>query len=194
MINRFVNPVIKYTTDTLQTMPGAELYFYVTGTTTPKDTYQDINGTTPHSNPIVALSDGHFPPIFLDGFYRSELKYNGITQPGWPVDNIGATSVPIPLGDWDTTITYSIGQLVTAADENRYESLIDGNLNNEPSATPTAWSQVFLGVDTDIWQQLDTIARSGASSKTDAQSAIRYSIDLPAPTDFGAIMTNPDGT
>jgi len=194
MTNRFVNPIIKYTTSTLKTMPGAELYFTTTGTSTPRVTYQDFNGTIPHAHPVVALSDGHFPPIFLDGTYRAELKYLGVTQPGWPVDNIGATNAPAPLDDWNSAFSYSTGQLVTAANGNRYESLQDNNLNNEPSATPLYWSQIFLNGNVDTWQQLDIAARSGAGPKADAESAIRYSLDMPEPTAAAFVRGNADGS
>jgi len=194
MTNRFVNPIIKYTTSTLKTMPGAQLYFTITGTSTPKVVYQDFNGTIPHANPVVALSDGHFPPIFLDGTYRAELKYLGITQPGWPVDSIGATNAPAPLDDYNAAFSYSVGQLVTAPNGNRYESLQDNNLNNEPSASPLYWSQVFLSGNVDTWQQLDIAARSGAGPKADAESAIRYSLDLPTPTAAAFVRGNADST
>lgn len=45
---------------------GAKAYFYVTGTTTPQNTYQDSALTTPHANPVVADSAGVLPPIYLD--------------------------------------------------------------------------------------------------------------------------------
>lgn len=183
MTDRFVNPIIKYTTSTLKTMPGAELYFYITGTTTPKVTYQDFNGTIEHAQPVTALSDGHFPPIFLDGTYRAELKYLGITQPGWPVDNIGATNDPAPLADWNPAFSYSIPDLVTGPDGNRYESQQDNNLNNDPTAPGSLyWSRVFLAGNVDTWEQLDIAARSGSGPKADAKSAITYSLDM---TDSG---------
>jgi hypothetical protein len=47
-------------------LAGAKLYFYQTGTSTPQTTYQDVDLTTPHSNPVVADSDGYFAPIYLD--------------------------------------------------------------------------------------------------------------------------------
>lgn len=195
MTNRFVNPIIKYTTSTLKTMPGAELYFYITGTTTPKVIYQDFNGTVPHTNPVVALSDGHFPPIFLDGTYRVELKYLGVTQPGWPVDDIGATNDPAPLADWNSGFSYSVGDLVTGPDGNRYQSLQNNNLNNDPTAPGSLyWSQVFLGGNVDSWEQLDIAARSGPGPKADAESAIRYSLDLPEPTAVSFVRGNADGT
>jgi len=45
---------------------GAKLYFYLTGTTTPHDTWSDVGLTTPNTNPVVADSSGRFPNVFLD--------------------------------------------------------------------------------------------------------------------------------
>lgn len=46
--------------------PGAKANFYLTGTTTPTDTYTDSALATPHSNPVVADAAGVFEPIYLD--------------------------------------------------------------------------------------------------------------------------------
>jgi hypothetical protein len=45
---------------------GAKINFYLTGTTTPTNTYTDSARATPSSNPVVAGSDGQFAPIYLD--------------------------------------------------------------------------------------------------------------------------------
>ena len=45
---------------------GAKLNFYLTGTTTPTDTYQDNALGTAHANPVVADSAGQFAAIYLD--------------------------------------------------------------------------------------------------------------------------------
>ncbi len=57
-------------------MPGALLYFYLTGTTTPKDTYTDSGLTTLNANPVVANAAGLFGPIYLatDAEYKVILK------------------------------------------------------------------------------------------------------------------------
>jgi hypothetical protein len=76
-------------------LDGAKLYFYETGTSTPKDTYSDQALTTPNANPVIADSQGEFGDIFLNGEYRVELQdKNGVTQPNYPADNVldGATS------------------------------------------------------------------------------------------------------
>lgn len=44
---------------------GAKLNVYLTGTTTPTNSYQTSAGTA-HANPVVSDSAGHFEPIFLD--------------------------------------------------------------------------------------------------------------------------------
>lgn len=59
------------------TYPGAKLYFYETGSTTPKDTFSDpdLDPSHLHSNPVVADADGQFPPIYLEaGEYKAVLK------------------------------------------------------------------------------------------------------------------------
>jgi len=53
---------------------GGKLYFYETGTSTPKDTYSDSALTTPNANPVVADASGRFAGIFLSGSYKVVLK------------------------------------------------------------------------------------------------------------------------
>lgn len=57
------------------TYPGAKLYFYETGTSTPASTYTDAALTTAHTNPVVADAQGVFAPIYLaDTAYKVVLK------------------------------------------------------------------------------------------------------------------------
>ena len=45
---------------------GGKLNFYLTGTETRSNVYQDDGLATPHTNPVVADSKGLFAPIYLD--------------------------------------------------------------------------------------------------------------------------------
>jgi len=54
MTERFYPPFARFFTSDLKTLPGALLYFYENGTTTPKVVYQDFAKTMPHANPVVA--------------------------------------------------------------------------------------------------------------------------------------------
>jgi hypothetical protein len=71
-------------------VPGARLYFYRAGTTTPQITYQDFARTAAHANPVLADGNGVFPPIYLDEAlpdYRVLLTdSNDVPFPGYPVD------------------------------------------------------------------------------------------------------------
>lgn len=55
---------------------SAKLYFYLSGTTTPTDTYSDSALTTPNTNPVVASANGLFGNIYLDPSktYKAVLK------------------------------------------------------------------------------------------------------------------------
>lgn len=58
------------------TIPGAKLYFYLTGTTTLETVYTDQAGTTAATNPVVADGSALFEPVYLDKdtTYRVILK------------------------------------------------------------------------------------------------------------------------
>lgn len=80
---------------------GAKLYFYLTGTTTPTDTYQDDALGTAHANPVVADSGGQFAPIYLDPAitYRAILKDSDDNQ----LDDVDPVSKP--FGASGVTVT-----------------------------------------------------------------------------------------
>jgi len=86
MTSRFVLPLADVGAG-LTPSSGAQLFFYETGTTTPKDTYSDSAGTTPNANPVVANSVGVFPDIFISGTYKVVLKNtDGVQQ--WAADPV----------------------------------------------------------------------------------------------------------
>lgn len=66
---------------------GAKLYFYLTGTTTPVDTYADSGLLTPNANPVVADANGLFASIYLDNstVYKAVLKTSADVTV-WTVD------------------------------------------------------------------------------------------------------------
>jgi hypothetical protein len=64
---------------------------FLSGTTTPATVYKDSNLTTPHSNPIVASSDGKFPAIFTTPYvqYRFRVRNSsGTPITGYDFDPI----------------------------------------------------------------------------------------------------------
>lgn len=102
------------------TLPGARLYFYTTGTSTPKNTYSDAGLATPNAHPVVADGDGLFGSIYLaSGDYKAILK-DSADVTIWTVD-------PVPgLGAGDTLTTR--GDLLTR-DASGYKRLPVGLVN-----------------------------------------------------------------
>ena len=66
MAQLFTLPKTTPLTDSGNLIPGAKIYFFQAGTSTPQDTYTDKTLATTHAHPILADSDGRFPAIYLD--------------------------------------------------------------------------------------------------------------------------------
>jgi hypothetical protein len=63
---RFVMPYAYWPDAAGVPLPGALLYFYVSGTDDPAPTYADAALTQPNRNPIAANAAGFWPNIFLE--------------------------------------------------------------------------------------------------------------------------------
>lgn len=120
-MSRFILPFQR--TEDLNSHPldGAKLYFFDTGTSTPRDTYSDVALATPNTNPIIADSQGQFGAIFLSGTYRVRLDdKNDVTQPDYPVDNVTANITTAQIPDsavtpvkLDSTLEYTFNSIIT---------------------------------------------------------------------------------
>jgi hypothetical protein len=86
--NRYVPTIFTATDTNGAPIPGAKLYFYVNETTTPKDTYSDIDLAVPNQWPVVADGAGRFTDdIFMDtDAYRIKLTDENDVQI-WSKDN-----------------------------------------------------------------------------------------------------------
>jgi len=152
MTERFQAPFQRFFTTDIKTLPSSLLYFYENGTTTPKTTYRDPFKNNAHANPVVAGTHGaaadSFPPIFLDGTYTVLLKSAaGVTQSGWPVDNVGGEQIQGQLDSYSSITSYSEGEIVTGSNGLYYVSQADSNLNHDPTISanrPTWWFELKL--------------------------------------------------
>lgn len=130
MAGRFSNPVPQFLSDNVTALAGGKLYFYVSGTTTPQDTYSDSGLTTPNSNPVILDSAGRIPEIYAayDKTFRVVLK----------------TSADVTVWTKDNVQFADIQELVTLA--NRLQAQIDSIetviTNGNPISNPTTESIV----------------------------------------------------
>ena len=69
-------------------VPGAKLYSYVTGTSTPTSLYLNEGLTTPATNPVIADESGRFPPLWANSnvSYKLQLFSPGTAAPLWETD------------------------------------------------------------------------------------------------------------
>lgn len=83
-------------------MAGGLVYTYITGTSTPKDTYSDEAKTVPNSNPVVLNARGE-ADIYLDGEYKIVLKTSADVEV-WTVDSFTGNALTEDLASiTDTT-------------------------------------------------------------------------------------------
>lgn len=98
----FQDPRVKPLSATGQFMAGCQYSFWLTQTLVQTQVYADGALTTPLSQPVIAASDGRFPPIYMDPAvtYRVQLFNNGVmledTDPYVPLATV-PQSAPLTL-------------------------------------------------------------------------------------------------
>ena len=89
---------------------GARLFFFATGTATPKTTYSDFALTIPNTDPVIADADGIFGDIFLDTDADVRLNQGNDPAPGTLVWG------PITIYPPDDSIAALAASVVTVLD------------------------------------------------------------------------------
>lgn len=146
-LERFFPPIARFFDTNVKSLPNSRLYFFKANSTTLKATFKDKVGDTAHANPVEADASGKFPPIFLSGLYRVELRNkDNIVQPGWPVDNVGQDSAIVPFAPWSEIVTYQTDDVVTSPDGFWFRSIGDGNLGNDPDGNPDEWELLVIPI------------------------------------------------
>lgn len=124
MTTRFSVPFHQALSDTGAPLPGAQLYFYASGTSTPQSTYSDAALTVANTNPVVANAGGRFSDIFMGtSTYKAILKNSaGVTI--WTADPVnGDTASATAAGSAADNLLINGGFLVNQAG---VTSAIDG--------------------------------------------------------------------
>ena len=122
-------------------LSGGKIYFFESGTTTPKTTYADINNSIPNTHPVILDAAGRQPNIFFDGVAKATLTNSSdvaiVTR-----DPVGETATN--FGDeWVSTRIYSANDVVIASDGQYYRSLLSANQNNNPVNTSGYWTLLY---------------------------------------------------
>ena len=165
---RFLDPTAQAAGDTGTPLSGAKLYFYESGTSTPKNTYSDSGLTTPNANPVVADSAGRFADIFFtSGNYKVVLTTSaGVTvktQDPVAANAITTSTFMETLLD-DTT---AAAALTTLGVSSFMQGVLDDTTAVAAQGTlgvlgVAAWRNLFINGDFRIHQRAGT-ALTGAT-------------------------------
>jgi hypothetical protein len=148
MADRYVNPRPQYYDNSGNILVQGKLWFYESGTTTPKTTYADVNETTANTNPVLLTGDGRVPNVFYSGTARVILTDNATTDPFdvgsqiFDISNVGNFGSGTSFEVWSNAVEYNQGAIVEGSDGEYYRSLVNNNIGNDPISIATAWEQV----------------------------------------------------
>lgn len=88
-LTRFITPFSTALDTAGVTLPGAKLYFYISGTATPQNTYSDDALTIPNTNPVVSDAAGLFSNIYLiDGAEYKVVLTDADGNQVWTADPV----------------------------------------------------------------------------------------------------------
>jgi len=118
--------------------PNGQLFFFESGTSTPKATYADVGESIQNPQPVLLDSAGREPNIFYSGSAKVVLKDED-SQQVWERDPVGGESVLGNFSDFNLQIIYSIHDTVQTSDGEFYKSLTSGNQGNDPLTTEGFW-------------------------------------------------------
>ncbi len=124
------------------------LHFLESGSTsTDKDTFADSGESVPNANPVQLDSEGRCPNVFGSGTYRAILYSNDpatntpLSQIEW-FDPVGGIVGSGDFDDWSSSGSYSEGDIVKVGALTYYRSMINDNVNFEPSVNPVYWEKI----------------------------------------------------
>ena len=131
---------------------SGKLYFYETGTLTPKDTFADVNLTIANTNPVILSAAGRQPNVFFDGSAKVILTSSDTVQ--IEVRDPEGGSITGNFDDWNALLIYDIASVVVSGDK-YYQSRAAANQGNDPATSPVWWQEVeFIA----LWNSTATYA------------------------------------
>lgn len=143
---RSPNPVPQYFSDENKILVKGQMFYFETGTSTPKNTYSDEAETAKNTHPVVLTSDGRLPNVFFTGTAKQVLKDASGVQI-WERDNVGSTIAVGDFNEWNSVINYlTIGDIVKFGGK-YYQSIQTPNQDKQPDTNPDYWAEfVLIGV------------------------------------------------
>ena len=129
----------QYFDDAGDPLINGKVFFYETGTTTPKPTFADAELTIANTHPVILTAAGRQPNVFFQGVAKAILATSADVQilVRDPVgdDSEGKNGFPA----WVDDEIYALNEPVSASNNYIYTSLTFGNIANDPISSPANW-------------------------------------------------------
>ncbi|MCK5444973.1 MAG: hypothetical protein KAI73_05070 [Rhodospirillaceae bacterium] len=161
-MGRNVNPRPQLLDSAGDPLISGKMYYFESGTDTPKATFADVNMTIQNTHPVILTGDGRLPNVFLSGTARMKLTDADDVQI-WDIDPTGGEDIGGDFEEWVPSVVYNTNDIVQGSDGAFYISFTNGNLGNDPTSTPTEWQEIqFINIwNTNVTYQIgDTVKGS----------------------------------
>lgn len=112
-------------------LSSGKLEFLVSGTTTNKTTYSDINLTVANPNPVVLDANGRCPDVYGEGVYKARSLTSADVQIQ-VFDPVGGSDAAGQFADWASGKIYNETDIVRGTDLKFYQSKGSANQGNNP--------------------------------------------------------------
>ncbi len=141
---RNINPVPQFFDSAGDPLVGGQMFYFDSGTNDELDTFADVNETVKNTHPVILTADGRLPNVFFSVAAKQILKDSDGVEI-WERDPVVAGSGTGEgfAPDFDAITIYEFGDTVNVSDI-LFRSIISSNQNNNPTTTPTAWSEFDL--------------------------------------------------
>jgi hypothetical protein len=152
---RYATPITQYLDDAGDPLSGGKLSFLASGTEVLQNTYSDQALTIARTNPVILDAAGRTGNIWMQDLDYKIRLYDSADVLVWEIDPYTETSTPSGFDIWSATVTYGVNSITQGSDDNFYISIAANNLNNDPTSTPTYWTQFDVQR---VWNTNETYA------------------------------------
>lgn len=144
---RYINPINRYWTNDGLVLAFGSVEFFQSGIGTKLAIFSDAEMNIPTPNPQILDATGRLTDVFYEGIADVIVSDSAGVQQDQD-DPVGGEQTTGEFALWNALVTYIVGSFVKGSNGSYYISLINPNINNDPtSPSPSSWTLIkFLGV------------------------------------------------
>tara|TARA_R110000764_G_scaffold108502_1_gene194416 strand:+ start:25 stop:972 length:948 start_codon:yes stop_codon:yes gene_type:complete len=138
---RYSTPITQYLDDAGNPLVGGKITFLASGTENLQNTYNTEALTIANTNPVILDGAGRAGNVWMQDLDYKIRLYTSDDVLVWEADPYTSTSIRSGFDLWSSTVTYNLNSIIEGSDNNFYISIAADNLNNDPTTTPTYWTE-----------------------------------------------------